>query len=74
MGIHEARETGLLSWEGLIFVVIYPVSLVTLSVGQTYHLPLGPLTTCAVLMLCLRRAWLPQPQFMSYAAPLGAAP
>jgi alpha-1,2-mannosyltransferase len=72
--VREARETGLLSWEGLIFVVIYPVSLVTLSVGQTYHLPLGPLTTCAVLMLCLRRAWLPQPQFMSYAAPLGATP
>jgi len=72
--VREARETGMRSWEGFVFVLIYPVSLVTLTVGQSYHLPLGPLTTCAVLTLCLRRAWSPQPRFVPYAAPLGVTP
>ncbi len=72
--VREAKETGLLNWEGLVFVVVYPVSLITLSVGQNYHLPLGPLTTCAVLVLCLRRAWSSQPLVTAYAAPLGATP
>jgi alpha-1,2-mannosyltransferase len=72
--LREVRNTALLNWEGLILVAIYPVSLITLTVGQAYDLPLGPLTTGAVLMLCLRRAWLSQPVAAPYAAPLGATP
>jgi hypothetical protein len=73
--IREARQSWLRSWEGLILVLVYPVSLVTLTIGQSYHIPLGPLTTCAVLVLCLRRAWLSQPGLAPpYAAPLGATP
>jgi alpha-1,2-mannosyltransferase len=74
--IREARQTGLLNWEAPVLVATYPVSLITLTVGQGYHVPLGLLTTGAVLALCLRRTWqsLPMPAVRDYVAPLGVTP
>jgi hypothetical protein len=72
--LREARETGLLNWERIVLLAIYPLALVTLPIGQALHIPLGPLTTGAVLVLCLRRAWLHVPEQSVYAAPFGAMP
>lgn len=53
----------------------------TWTIGQAFHFPLGPMITCAVLVLCLRRAWLNLPAAapaantkVVYPAPLGATP
>lgn len=78
--LREAREHGFLSWEKLVLLAVYPLALLTFTVGQAFHLPLGPMTTCAVLVLCLRRVWLGRqaattaPPIDRYAAPLGATP
>lgn len=72
--LRATRETGRLSWERLVLLAIYPLALVTLQIGQAFHIPLGPLTTGAVLVLCLRRAWLHLPERSAYPAPLGATP
>jgi alpha-1,2-mannosyltransferase len=59
--IREARQHGFLPWEKLTLLAIYPVSLLTWTIGQAFHLPLGPMTACAVLVLSLRRIWLRLP-------------
>jgi alpha-1,2-mannosyltransferase len=56
--LREAREGGFLPWEKLVLLAVYPLSLLTWTVGQAFHPPLGPMTTCTVLLLCLRRVWL----------------
>ena len=76
--LREARQHGFLPWEKLVLLGVYPFALLTFTVGQAFHLPLGPMTTCSVLVLCLRRVWLGRPTATTvstidhYAAPLGA--
>jgi alpha-1,2-mannosyltransferase len=72
--LREARPTGLLTWERIVLLAIYPLALVSLPLGQSTHIPLGLLVTVAVLGLCLRRAWQSIPTRRPYAAPLGATP
>jgi alpha-1,2-mannosyltransferase len=72
--LREARQTGLLTWERIVLLAIYPLTLVSLPLGQSTHIPLGLLVTVAVLSLCLRRAWRPLRTRRAYAAPLGATP
>jgi hypothetical protein len=82
--LREARERGFLPWEKLVLLAVYPVSLLTWVVGTAFHLPLGPMITCAVLVLCLRRVWLSladcdtaaaEPEVrIAYAPALGATP
>ena len=59
--LREARETGFLPWEKLVLLCVYPMSLVAWLVGQGFHVPVGPIVSCAVLVLCLRRVWLGMP-------------
>jgi hypothetical protein len=53
--VRVARERGFLSWEKLLLMALYIISLVSLFVGLRYHVPLGPLAPAIVLALCLRR-------------------
>jgi hypothetical protein len=71
--LREARVHGFLPWEKLVLLLIYPVSLLTLVVGTVWHIPLGPLTSCAVLILSLRRVWRVLPAWREQAAPAPAA-
>jgi hypothetical protein len=77
--LREARQTGFRPWEKLVLLSIYPLALLTWTVGHAFELPIGPITTCAVLVLCLRRAWpnrsAPAASAPAdYPAPLGATP
>ena len=72
--LREARQTGLLTWERIILLAIYPFALVSLPLGQSTHVPLGLAVSLAVLGLCLRRAWRSPPPERAYDAPLGATP
>jgi len=80
--LREARERGFLPWEKLVLVTVYPLALLTWTAGEAFHLPLGPMVTCAILVLCLRRVWLgrpagkatPSPRGIGYAPALGANP
>ena len=83
--VREAREHGYQPWEKLTLVAIYPVALLSWPVGAAYHIPLGPMVACSVLVLCLRRVWnsLPAAKVSAppaagsapgYVAPLGATP
>lgn len=70
----EARQTGLLAWERIVLLAIYPLALVSLPLSQSTHMPLGLVISVAVLGLCLRRALRSLPAPRSYDAPLGATP
>jgi hypothetical protein len=64
--LREAHAHGFLPWEKLVLLLTWPASLVTWVVGTGGHIPLGPVITGAVLILCLRRVWValsarPQP-------------
>jgi alpha-1,2-mannosyltransferase len=84
--LREVRERGgFLGWEKLVLLTVYPLSLVSWAIGVAYHVPLGPIAACAVLVLCLRRVWRDLPAAagamppasggsIGYAAPLGATP
>jgi glycosyl transferase family 87 len=70
--LREARQTGLLTWERIVLLAIYPLALVSLPLGQATHVPLGFAVSVAVFGLCLRRAWSALTADRAYAAPLGA--
>ena len=72
--LRDARQTGLLTWERIILLAIYPLALVSLPLGQSAHLPVGLVISLAVLSLCVRRAWWSLPARRAYDAPLGATP
>jgi len=67
--VREAEEQGYLSWEKLVLLAVWPVSVVTWPIGDGYHVPLGPFVTIALLVLCVRRAWLARTAQPSEAAP-----
>ena len=72
--LREARQTGLLTWERITLLAIYPLALVSLPLGQSTHFPVGLVISLAVLVLCLRRIWRSFPAQRAYDAPLGATP
>lgn len=57
--LREARCTGFQPWEKIALAGIYPLSLLTWVVGTAWHLPLGPVATTIVLLLCARRVFRP---------------
>jgi alpha-1,2-mannosyltransferase len=77
--VREARATGFLPWEKLVLLSTYPVALLTWVVAARFHFPAGPIVSCALLVLCLRRVWqgLPAQGTAAPAMPvqvLGATP
>jgi hypothetical protein len=46
--VREASETGLLAWEKLVWITVYPRSLLIVIAGVTRHLPCGPLVSIVV--------------------------
>ncbi|HUN43747.1 MAG TPA: glycosyltransferase family 87 protein [Acetobacteraceae bacterium] len=55
--VRAAEERGWLAWERLVLLAVWPASVVSWPIGAACQVPLGPLVTVAVLVLCLRRAW-----------------
>ena len=53
----EARDTGFMRWEKLALAIVYVLALLTWPVGAAWHLPLGPVSSSIVLLLCVRRLW-----------------
>jgi alpha-1,2-mannosyltransferase len=53
--VREAGEHGFLPWEKFILLTIYPLSLLTWTIGTAWHVPLGPAIGLTILVLCLRR-------------------
>ncbi|MEA2741610.1 MAG: hypothetical protein QOH05_4917 [Acetobacteraceae bacterium] len=56
--VREGRAHGFLPWEKISLLATYPLSLVTWTLGRTWHVPLGPVIGLIVLFWCLRRVWL----------------
>ena len=67
--IREAREHGFLPWEKLLLTAVYPISLLTWVLGIGLHIPVGPMSSTAVLFLCIRRIWL-ELSARAHAAPM----
>ena len=55
--VRAGEEQGWLPWEKLVLLAVWPASVVSWPIGAGFRIPLGPLVTAAVLVLCLRRAW-----------------
>ncbi len=53
------RKDGFLPWEKLALVCLYPMALLTWTIGTAWHIPLGPVLSAIVLSLALRRLWRP---------------
>jgi hypothetical protein len=53
--VREGRRRDFLPWEKTVLMAAWPASLVTWIVGSVWHVPLGPLVSLAVLVLCVRR-------------------
>jgi hypothetical protein len=53
--VREARREGFEPWEKLLLLSTYPVSLLTWPVGSSWHVPIGPLVSITVLLMCLQR-------------------
>jgi hypothetical protein len=53
--VREGRKEGFGTWEKTVLLAVYPASLAEYAVGSAWHLPLGPLISCAVLALAVRR-------------------
>ncbi len=55
--VREARTDGFLPWEKISLLAIYPLSLLIWTFGTVWHVPLGPVISFIVLILCIRRVW-----------------
>ena len=55
--ITEARKEGFRPWEKISLLAIYPMSLLTWTIGTAWHVPLGPMISLIVFAACLRRLW-----------------
>ena len=53
--LRAAGERGFLPHEKLTMAAIYPLAVVTWPIGSAWQIPLGPIATCVVLALCVRR-------------------
>jgi hypothetical protein len=53
--VRDARRDGFLPWEKTVLLGVWLGSLAEYAVGSAWHVPLGPLISCAVLLLALRR-------------------
>ena len=53
--LRAAAAGGFRPWEKLALASIYPLALLTWPVGIGFQLPLGPLGTAVILVLCARR-------------------
>jgi alpha-1,2-mannosyltransferase len=55
--VREARQSGFQPWEKLLLLATYPVALLTWPVGNAWHVPIGPMVSGAVLLMCIGRVW-----------------
>ena len=55
--VREARQTGFLPWEKITLASTYALTLVLWHIGNGLHVPLGPVISLAMLLLCIRRIW-----------------
>jgi alpha-1,2-mannosyltransferase len=55
--LREAREHGYLSYEKLVLFLTYPAVLVSVPLAAGWHVPIGPILTSAIMVLCFRRVW-----------------
>jgi hypothetical protein len=55
--LRAARRHGFLPWDRLIICLTYPAALLAVPIASGWNFPLGPLTTVAILILCIRRVW-----------------
>jgi alpha-1,2-mannosyltransferase len=55
--VREGRAQGFLPWDKSMLLSLYPLSLLTLPIGMAWHIPLGPVISFIVLILCLLRVW-----------------
>jgi alpha-1,2-mannosyltransferase len=53
--IRAARRTGFLPWEKAALVLVFVLPLLTLGVGQGWHVPVGPLASLLLLAMTLAR-------------------
>jgi hypothetical protein len=53
--VRDARRGGFRPWEKTTLLAVYLVSIGEYAIGSAWRLPLGPLTTTAVLLLASRR-------------------
>ena len=53
--IHAARRTGFLPWEKTALALVFVVPLLTLGIGQGWHVPVGPLASLLLLAMTLAR-------------------
>jgi len=55
--VREGRDQGFMPWEKILLFAVYPLTLLTWSIGTAWHAPLGALANLLILILCLRRIW-----------------
>ena len=53
--IRAARRTGFLPWEKTALALVFVVPLLTLGIGQGWHVPVGPLASLLLLAMTLAR-------------------
>jgi alpha-1,2-mannosyltransferase len=53
--IRAARRTGFLPWEKAALVLVFVLPLLTLGIGQGWHVPVGPLASLLLLAMTLAR-------------------
>ena len=53
--VRAARRTGFLPWEKAALVLVFVLPLLTLGVGQGWHVPVGPLASLLLLAMTLAR-------------------
>lgn len=72
--VRQGRTTGFLAWEKLALFFCYVVPLVARHLGETTHIPLGPLAPAALLAVCVARTRRARPAHPADAPPLRADP
>ncbi len=53
--VRQGRSSGFAAWEKLALFFCYVVALVARHLGETAHIPLGPLAPAALLAVCVMR-------------------
>ncbi len=55
--IRAARRTGFLPWEKAGLALVFAVPLLTLGIGQGWHVPVGPLASLLLLAMIVARSY-----------------